>query len=161
MAPRRKSLSFLTLRKNGNSNKTKENGFLHTLCDFSTKVNRRQSKRITAYPLKVSLMQWIYLLFWIKVCFVNEWAYKNLFLFFINACSKLRWFLVEWNPVSIQCDVQLLSGMFIANTERYRINEIPKCLELFLYKKKKNLYDVVDACVSGYERIIHPLEHTI
>lgn len=57
MAPRRKSMSFLTLKKcnsnNSNTLKTKENVFLHNLCDYSTKISRRQSMRALK-PLKVS-----------------------------------------------------------------------------------------------------------
>lgn len=59
MAPRRKSLSFLTLRKNNqstvNQTKTKENEFLHSLCDFSHRIGRRQSRRLTSYPLNVCI----------------------------------------------------------------------------------------------------------
>lgn len=46
MAPTRKSLGFLTLRKTSlNRVKLKDVSFVHNLSDFSAKVNRRQSMR--------------------------------------------------------------------------------------------------------------------
>lgn len=46
MAPTRKSLGFLTLRKtSSNRVKLKDVSFVHNLSDFSAKVNRRQSMR--------------------------------------------------------------------------------------------------------------------